>query len=47
MDEIQECECPPTSESYENEDGMIICVHVVAGFRQKTDFVICCNCKKD
>jgi len=25
MDEIQKCDCPPTSESYQNEDGMLIC----------------------
>jgi hypothetical protein len=26
MDEIVKCECPPGSKSYENEDGMQICV---------------------
>jgi len=26
MDEILKCDCPPDSESYENEDGMQICV---------------------
>ncbi len=25
MEEISKCECPPTAESYENEDGMLIC----------------------
>jgi len=25
MEEISKCECPPSSESYENEDGMLIC----------------------
>jgi len=25
MNEILKCECPPTSEGYEDEDGMIIC----------------------
>ena len=25
MDEIPKCECPPGSESYEDEDGMMIC----------------------
>lgn len=26
MDEIRKCECPPGSKSYENEDGMRICM---------------------
>jgi len=26
MQEIVKCECPPGSESYENEDGMQICL---------------------
>ncbi len=26
MDAIQKCECPPGSETVENEDGMLICV---------------------
>ena len=26
MDEILKCDCPPGSESYENGDGMQICV---------------------
>jgi len=26
MDEILECKCPPGSQSYENDDGMQICV---------------------
>jgi len=25
MDEILKCECPPGSENYENEAGMLIC----------------------
>ena len=25
MDKILKCECPPGSESYEDEDGMMIC----------------------
>jgi len=25
MDEITKCECPPDSESYEDEEGMMIC----------------------
>jgi hypothetical protein len=26
MKEVKKCECPPGSETYENEDGMMICV---------------------
>jgi len=26
MDEILQCHCPPGGETYENEDGMRICV---------------------
>jgi len=26
MEEISKCECPPGSDVYENEDGMLICV---------------------
>ncbi|AJW71548.1 hypothetical protein NADRNF5_1870 [Nitrosopumilus adriaticus] len=26
MNEIKKCECPPGSKSYENEDGMRICM---------------------
>lgn len=26
MNQILKCECPPGSESYENPDGMMICV---------------------
>ena len=26
MSEILKCECPPGAESYENDDGMMICV---------------------
>lgn len=26
MAEIQKCECPPGSETVENEDGMLICI---------------------
>jgi len=25
MEQIVKCECPPGSESYEDEDGMLIC----------------------
>ena len=25
MNEILKCECPPDSETYEDEDGMMIC----------------------
>ncbi|KFM15697.1 hypothetical protein AAA799B03_00390 [Marine Group I thaumarchaeote SCGC AAA799-B03] len=26
MDTIQKCDCPPSSETVENEDGMLICI---------------------
>ncbi|KEQ56072.1 hypothetical protein AAA799N04_01504 [Marine Group I thaumarchaeote SCGC AAA799-N04] len=26
MGEVLKCECPPGSETYENDDGMLICV---------------------
>ncbi len=36
MDEILKCECPPGSENYENEAGMLICGSFVeVEFRHK------------